>query len=137
MGIKMGNLKKKIKIIISKTGSKIPFRTMMKESEARHILQEWSLCPNGSCITKNRIDLQYDLQVVIPAYNVQDFIKDCLDSVISQVTQYRYLVTVVNDGSQDAASKILSQYDKKTDEFLNGGDTVEVYARELWPVRCP
>lgn len=90
----------------------------MRESKARHILQEWSSCPNGSCIAKNRIDLQYDLQVVIPAYNVQDFIRECLDSVLSQVTRYRYLVTVVNDGLQDATSEILSQYDKRTAEFL-------------------
>lgn len=127
----MGNLKEKIKFIISKIGYKIPFRTLMREAKARYILQEWSPCPNGSCIAKNEIDLQYDLQIVIPAYNAQDFIKECLDSVITQTTKYRYLVTVVNDGSQDKTAEILLQYDKQTAEFLTGGGyTVEIITQE-------
>ena len=73
------------------------------------------VCPdNGkSCVTaKNSITTpwQYDLQIIIPAYNVEPYIKKCLDSVFCQQTNYRFLVVVVNDGSTDATAEILINY---------------------------
>lgn len=52
-------------------------------------------------MAQNELDVSYDLQFIIPAYNVQEYIQSCLKSVFSQHTKYRCLVTVVNDGSTD------------------------------------
>ena len=123
--------KKKLKLVASKIGQRIPFRTMMCEIEARHILDRWSPCPGGSCVAQNEINLEYDLQVVIPVYNREDYIEECLESVITQTTQYHYLVTVVDDGSTDKTGKILSRYDKQTVESKHGGKyTIEVITQE-------
>ena len=119
--VKMMLIKNKIKTIISKCGKKISIHTDMSKIEARNILQNWSPCPNGGCKVKNEIDLQYDLQVIIPAYNAQEFVEECINSILVQKTKYRCLVTVVDDGSKDRTSKILPQYIQKDVIFSNRG----------------
>lgn len=123
---------KKLISLISMVGKKIPFRIKMSELDARSILQKWSPCPRGRCTAKNEIDLQYDLQVIIPAYNTQKFIGECIDSVLEQKTKYKYLVTVVDDGSKDSTSSILAQYNKTNVSFSNGGGgyTVEIITQQ-------
>ena len=56
------------------------------------------------------MNLQYDLQIIIPAYNAEKYIEKCLNSILSQKTQYTYVITVINDGSTDETSQILSKY---------------------------
>ena len=72
-----------------------------------------SLCQKktNSCISQNVIEYIYDLQIIIPAYNVEHYISSCLDSVLSQETKYKILVTVINDGSTDDTYKVLKQYE--------------------------
>lgn len=59
------------------------------------------------------------LTIVIPTYNMQDYLRRCLDSLIvpeEQMTQLEVLV--VNDGSKDNSSAIAHEYqDKYPDTF--------------------
>ena len=52
------------------------------------------------------------ITIVIPVYNVEPYLRDCLDSVIKQ-TYSDYEVVCVNDGSTDGSLKILEEYQKK------------------------
>ena len=65
-----------------------------------------------SCLCRNVIDSvpAYDLQVIIPAYNAAPYVAECLESVLTQQTGYRYVVTVVDDGSTDDTPAILQRY---------------------------
>ncbi|TKX30609.1 glycosyltransferase family 2 protein, partial [Campylobacter estrildidarum] len=64
--------------------------------------------------------------VVIPIYNVQDYLKECLDSVINQ-TYKNLQIVLVNDGSTDENSlNIAKEYTLKDERFIlfdkkNGG----------------
>ena len=50
-----------------------------------------------------------DLSIVIPVYNLMDYIEECVDSIISQeFTDIEYEVIIVNDGSTDDSLKIIS-----------------------------
>src|SRR5690554_5058559 len=50
--------------------------------------------------------------VLIPAYNIEDFVKDSILSVINQ-TYSNWEMIVVNDGSTDNTLSILKDYEKK------------------------
>ena len=51
------------------------------------------------------------LSIVIPAYNVEQYIGNCLDSIFSQqIETDRLEVIVVNDGSKDGTEGIIKQY---------------------------
>lgn len=52
------------------------------------------------------------VSVIIPAYNIGDYVGRCLDSIISQT--YKNLeIIVVDDGSRDHTGEILDNYAKK------------------------
>lgn len=51
--------------------------------------------------------------IIVPVYNVEQFLSKCLDSVINQ--QFSdYEIVAVNDGSTDSSQKILEEYARKT-----------------------
>ncbi len=51
------------------------------------------------------------LSIVIPAYNVEQYIGRCLDSIFNQKIETSLLeVVVVNDGSKDGTEDIIKQY---------------------------
>lgn len=68
-----------------------------------NILENYSPKPNSKTyITENKIiSEEYDLQIIIPAYNVEKYIEECVDSILKQKTNYKILVIIINDGSTD------------------------------------
>ena len=50
------------------------------------------------------------ISVIVPAYNVEKYIKTCLDSLINQ-TYSNFEIIVINDGSTDQTEKILNEYE--------------------------
>lgn len=80
---------------------------------AESILQSFWPAPLTTCATKNTLAIQYDLQIIIPAYNMEKYVAQCLESALNQETKYSYLVTVVNDGSTDQTLEIVRAFQKK------------------------
>ena len=74
-----------------------------------------SLYPDAdnSCVCHHIIKrpYQYDLEIIIPVYNVEPFIEQCIQSVLTQQTQYTFVVVIVNDGSTDGSRNILKNYE--------------------------
>lgn len=64
-----------------------------------------------------KIDIQTDelfLSIIIPVYNCERFLSDCLDSCLEQdIPECNYEIICINDGSEDNSDKILSDYSKK------------------------
>lgn len=52
------------------------------------------------------------VSVIVPVYNVEKYIKKCLDSLVNQ-TLNGVEIIVVNDGSPDNSQKIIGEYTKK------------------------
>ena len=80
----------------------------------------------GSCLCENTIeDPTCDLQIIVPVYNVERYLRECIDSILSQETEYTYHLVIVNDGSTDNSRNILEEYyqDKRITiiDKVNGG----------------
>lgn len=76
---------------------------------------------DGTSIGSNTIlEIKYDLQIVVPVYNVENYLVSCLESIINQDTQYKYQVILVDDGSKDS-----SRY--KVDEYANRENFVVIH----------
>lgn len=52
------------------------------------------------------------VSVIVPVYNVEDYLAECLDSLIAQ-TLAEIEIVCVNDGSTDSSSQILNEYARK------------------------
>ena len=52
------------------------------------------------------------LSVIIPVYNMEKYLSQCLDSVILPEEEGGYEVIVVNDGSKDSSLAIANEYEK-------------------------
>ena len=68
------------------------------------------------------------VSVVIPVYNVEEFLKECLDSIVNQTLEDIEIICV-NDGSKDKSLDILNYYAENDDRFTvisqeNGGHAV-------------
>lgn len=70
-----------------------------------------------SCLHSNRLarPAEFDLQIIIPVYNAENFIDECIGSVLSQQTHYSVLTVIINDGSTDMTRQRLKAY-----EGMNG-----------------
>ncbi len=52
----------------------------------------------------------YQLSIIIPAYNCEKYLEKCINSVLSQKLKYTYEIIIVNDGSTDNTNNVLAQY---------------------------
>lgn len=56
------------------------------------------------------------VSIIVPVYNVEKYIEECLDSLINQ-TYKNIEIIIVNDGSPDGSLKICKRYAKKDDRI--------------------
>jgi glycosyltransferase involved in cell wall biosynthesis len=69
--------------------------------------------------------MKKSVSIIIPAYNVAEYIKPCLDSVLAQSFK-DFEIVAVNDGSTDATGTILNEYAERDERIRvihkqNGG----------------
>ena len=68
------------------------------------------------------------VSVVIPVWNTEKYIKECLDSILAQSIIDELEIICVNDGSTDTSLEILRKYEKQYEQIkvidqINGGQS--------------
>ena len=68
------------------------------------------------------------VSVVVPVYNVEDFLRECLDTIVNQSLKDIEIICI-NDGSTDKSLDILYEYQEKDNRITvisqeNGGHAV-------------
>lgn len=59
-------------------------------------------------------DFKYDISVIVPVYNVEEYLSTCLDSLINQTYDLKKIeIIAINDGSTDSSLDILRKYQEK------------------------
>ncbi len=86
-------------------------KASLDSTAAREILLAAAPCPAGTTNAANKLlTPTCDLQIIIPAYNVEAYLESCMDSVLSQETKYTYHVILVDDGARDRTPEIADKY---------------------------
>lgn len=57
--------------------------------------------------------MQPEFSIIIPVYNVEEYLRECLNSVLNQEYDGMYEVICVNDGSTDGSLGVLKEYAEK------------------------
>ena len=65
---------------------------------------------------KNILNIK-KVSIIIPIFNTENFLSDCLNSVVNQ-TLKEIEIICIDDGSTDNSSKILENYNKFDDRFI-------------------
>ena len=60
---------------------------------------------------------KFDISVIIPVYNGENYINRCLDSLVNQ-TYNNFQTIVINDGSIDNSLNLIKKYEKKLSELI-------------------
>ncbi len=56
--------------------------------------------------------------ILVPVYNVEDYLEQCVDSLLSQDYSGEYEIILVDDGSTDSSGKICDKYACKNSEII-------------------
>lgn len=78
--------------------------------EALSLLSAHSPDPQGSAYFPGSLPEhvpEIDLDIIVPVYNVEGYLRDCVNSILSQKTGYRFRVLFIDDGSTDQSGRIL------------------------------
>ena len=62
---------------------------------------------------KNVVSAKPIISIIVPVYNVEKFLKRCLDSIFEQQFSNSFEVIAVDDCSTDNSLNILKEYQKK------------------------
>ncbi|WP_453993266.1 glycosyltransferase family 2 protein [Bacillus nitroreducens] len=63
--------------------------------------------------------LQPKISVIMPVYNMEKYLEQCLDSLVNQTIGLENLqIIMVNDASTDNSEKIMNQYSRKYPSFI-------------------
>lgn len=58
--------------------------------------------------------MEYKISIVIPVYNAEKYLNECIESVINQTIGFENIqLILVNDGSKDNSGKIIDEYSEK------------------------
>ena len=57
------------------------------------------------------------ISIIVPIYNVEKYLRDCIDSIINQ-TYINTEIILVNDGSTDSSPDICEEYASKYSCFV-------------------
>lgn len=80
--------------------------------EALGFLHSVSPDSGYSCVVDRELPpSDCDLEVIVPCYNVEKYVEECVDSILGQDTKYSFFVTIINDGSKDGTREKLKKYE--------------------------
>lgn len=107
--LKLNNLLKNLSPLFLTKQSNIV--TEEEYASACAILSNYCKDEGKSCIVaKPDNKKEYDLDVIIPCYNVESFVKECIESVRKQMDSYKVRVIIIDDGATDSTGAIVDVY---------------------------
>lgn len=65
-------------------------------------------------LVKNQLkdEVNCDLSIIVPCYNEEVYIEQCIDSIVNQICHYQLELIIIDDGSTDNTGTLLKKYIK-------------------------
>ena len=82
------------------------------------LMKECNIEKQKNIFKNSNVDESVDLSIIMPAYNVEKYIKQCIESVINQSTKFIYELIIVNDGSTDDTEKIIKSFNCENIKYI-------------------
>ncbi len=89
---------------------RFPKQLDMTIEEAEDLLSAIHPDNGQTCLCNNSIETVYDLHIIVPVYNTAPYLRQCLDSIFQQETEFSFFVSIVDDGSTDSSPALLDDY---------------------------
>lgn len=87
----------------------------LSSQDAKRILMDVAPPVSPDVFSENRSrEIRYDLTIIVPVYNSENWLKECMESIVLQKTKYSFQIIAIDDGSTDRSGQILNQYIKKS-----------------------
>ncbi len=103
------NILKDIKFYITYSMS---FRKINNRAENVNFIKynkvELNKFERESIIRSNEVE--YDLSIIIPVYNSENCVGECIRSILNQQTSFRYEIIIINDGSKDNTQNEIEKF---------------------------
>ena len=68
-------------------------------------------------VLNRELTVEIKISIIIPVYNVEKYLRECLDSILNQTFQ-EFEIICTDDGSTDKSLEILEEYKRKDDRFV-------------------
>lgn len=94
-----------LKIIFFNSKSRISYSDALKNINKKYKINHVS--NNFEDLKKENL---FDLSIIVPTYNCEKYIEECISSIVNQNGKYLYEVIIVDDGSQDNTLTILKKF---------------------------
>ena len=63
-------------------------------------------------------NFEYKVSVIVPVYNVSEYLEECLDSLLAQTMSKEEMeILLINDGSTDNSFEICQKYAEENSVF--------------------
>lgn len=98
------------KLVFLKYAFELKHQTKLSSEKAMCVLKKFYPKEKPLFRQKNTTEPTVDLQIIVPIYNVEKYLDDCICSLLNQKTDFTYRVVVINDGSTDGSGLILEKY---------------------------
>lgn len=73
--------------------------------------------------------------VIVPVYNVEKYLKECIESILKQ-TYENFELIIVNDGSTDSSVDVIKSFDDKRIRFFDCTNSGVAVARNFGISKC-
>lgn len=103
-------MKNTIKRMIYKSQELLRKPEIMCEENAIEFLETKYPQKKICFMAENKIDIKFDLLIIVPVYNVEKYVDQCVESILNQKTKYNYQIILIDDGSTDESGKAIDKY---------------------------
>jgi glycosyltransferase involved in cell wall biosynthesis len=111
MSVFKANVKRFLRGTCAAAAPAFPKVSKLDPADARKNLEVCWDKKDTTCFAKNNVRTPVcDLQIVVPAYNVEAYLEECMDSILNQKSRFTFHVVLVDDGAKDGTPAICDKY---------------------------